>query len=122
MHFLLSVYRMSISTCRNTSLIVQIWYLSVTFGPIKNCSDFVVDNLKNVIGFKILMDQWIILMDQVLILRDLIWTIKLDFRKDQRIFISKYLMTFKPFSSFCTDKLVEILAIFNYPLFVCTNS
>ena len=64
----------------------------------------------------------VLLMDQVLILRDQIWTIKLDFRKDQRILINKYLMTFKPFSSFCTDKLVAILAIFNYPWFVCTNS
>ena len=29
------------------------WFLSVTFVPIKNCSDLVVENLKNVIGFKI---------------------------------------------------------------------
>ena len=35
------------------NLIVQIWFLSVTFGPIKNCSDFVFDKLKNAIGFKI---------------------------------------------------------------------
>ena len=38
---------------RKSSLIVQICFLSLTFGPIKNCSDFVVDNLKTVIGFKI---------------------------------------------------------------------
>ena len=25
---------------RKSRLIVQIWFLSVTFGPIKNCSDF----------------------------------------------------------------------------------
>ena len=61
-------------------------------------------------------------MDQVLILQDPIWPIKLDFRKDQRILINKYLTTFKPFSSFCTAKLVAILAIFMFSCFVCTHS
>ena len=37
---------------RKFSLIAQISFLSDTFGPIKNSTDFVVDNLKNVIGFK----------------------------------------------------------------------
>ena len=56
----------------------------------------------------------VLLMDQVLILRDQIWTIKLDFREDQRILINKYLMTFNPFSNFCTEKLVAIFAIFRF--------
>ena len=98
---------------RKFNLIAQILFLSTTFGPMKNRSDFVVDNLKNVIGFKFFMDQ-------VLILQDPIWPIKLDFRKDKRILINKYFMTFKPFSSFCTEKMVAILAIFMFSCF--TNS
>ena len=49
-------------------------------------------------------------------------TTKLDFRKDQRILINKYLMTFKPFSSFCTEKMVTILAIFMFSCFLHRNS
>ena len=45
-------------------------------------------------------------MDQFLILQDPIWPIKLDFRKDQRILLKKYLTTFNPFSSFCTENLL----------------
>jgi len=62
------------------------------------------------------------LLDQVLALRDQFWTIELDLRKDQRILIKKYLMTFKPFSRFHTENLVAILPIFKFSSFVCTNS
>ena len=37
--------------------------------------------------------------------RNQIWTIKLDFRKDQRILINNYLMTFKLFSTLSTEIL-----------------
>ena len=56
-------------------------------------------------------------MDQFLILQDPIWPIKLDFRKDQRILLKKYLTTFNPFSSFSTAKLFAILAIFRFSCF-----